>query len=88
MRPFRVWQIRSDCREASRQQQKGHVPSERCSRRNGNDLAHQINNPLSNLTNTLFLPATGHNGSDGKIPPTPDLQRLASLVKRLLAFPR
>lgn len=55
-----------------------------------NELAHQINNPLQSLTNILFLAATGHNGPDGQIvaeAATPDLERLANLVKELLALP-
>lgn len=43
------------------------------------------------LTNILFLAATGNNGPDGKIVAelaAPDLQRLADLVKRLLALRR
>jgi transcriptional regulator with GAF, ATPase, and Fis domain len=56
-----------------------------------NDLAHQINNPLQSLTNILFLAATGNNGPDGKLvgeSAAPDLQRLSSLVKKLLALPK
>ncbi len=52
-----------------------------------NELAHQINNPLQSLTNILFLATTGYNGPDGKIvgeSAAPDLQRLSSLVKKLL----
>jgi nitrogen-specific signal transduction histidine kinase len=55
-----------------------------------NELAHQINNPLQSLTNILFFAATGNNGPDGKIvaeSAAPDLQRLSSLVQRLLALP-
>ena len=56
-----------------------------------NELAHQINNPLQSLTNILYLAATGHHGTDGKIvadAAAPDLQRLSALVKSLLALPR
>ena len=55
-----------------------------------NELAHQINNPLQSLTNILFLATTGYNGPDSKIvgeSAAPDLQRLSSLVKKLLALP-
>jgi hypothetical protein len=55
-----------------------------------NELAHQINNPLQSLTNILFLAATGNNGPEGKMvaeSAAPDLQRLSTLVKRLLALP-
>jgi hypothetical protein len=55
-----------------------------------NDLAHKINNPLQSLTNVLYLAAEGHNG-EGARPvgqmAMADLNRLSSLVGRLLALP-
>jgi nitrogen-specific signal transduction histidine kinase len=55
-----------------------------------NELAHKINNPLQSLTNVLFLAAQGHHGEDGKTvgqEALGDLERLSSLVKKLLALP-
>ncbi len=55
-----------------------------------NELAHKINNPLQSLTNILFLAAQGHHGEDGKAvgrEALGDLERLSSLVKKLLALP-
>ena len=55
-----------------------------------NELAHKINNPLQSLTNVLFLAAQGHHGEDGKAvgqEAMGDLERLSSLVKKLLALP-
>lgn len=55
-----------------------------------NDLAHKINNPLQSLTNVLFLAAQGHHGEGGKVVGREawgDLERLSSLVKKLLALP-
>ena len=56
-----------------------------------NKLAHQINNPLQSLINTLYLAAEGNYG-----PPAAevanqalsDLERLSSLVRELLSLPR
>jgi transcriptional regulator with GAF, ATPase, and Fis domain len=55
-----------------------------------NELAHNINNPLQSLTNVLFLAAQGHHGEDGKVvgrEALGDLDKLSSLVKKLLALP-
>jgi transcriptional regulator with GAF, ATPase, and Fis domain len=55
-----------------------------------NELAHQINNPLQSLTNVLYLAVEGHHGEDGKIVGQEglgELERLSSLVKKLLALP-
>jgi hypothetical protein len=55
-----------------------------------NELAHKINNPLQSLTNVLFLAAQGHHGEDGQAvgrEALGDLERLSSLVKKLLALP-
>jgi hypothetical protein len=55
-----------------------------------NDLAHKINNPLQSLTNVLYLAAEGHNGEEarplGQMAMT-DLDRLSTLVNKLLALP-
>lgn len=54
-----------------------------------NQLAHQINNPLQGLTNRLFLAAEGHHGEEARAlgrDALQDLNRLAVLVKRLLAL--
>ena len=55
-----------------------------------NDLAHKINNPLQGLTNLLFLAAEGPSGTDAKElarQAFDDLERLSTLVKKLLAVP-
>ena len=55
-----------------------------------NDLAHKINNPLQSLTNVFYLAAQGHNGEGAKIlgqEAVVELQRLSSLVSKLLALP-
>jgi len=54
------------------------------------DLAHKINNPLQSLTNILYLAAEGYNGEGARevgAQALKDLQRLSSLVKRLLELP-
>ena len=54
------------------------------------DLAHQINNPLQSLTNILYLASEGHHGEGAKSlgqQALGDLQRLSTLVKRLLELP-
>jgi two-component sensor histidine kinase len=56
-----------------------------------NDLAHQINNPLQSLTNILYLAAEGVNGDEAKTvgeQSLNELQRLSSLVQKLLALQR
>jgi hypothetical protein len=56
-----------------------------------NDLAHKINNPLQSLTNLLFLAAKGADGGDAKElaeQAVADLDRLSTLVKRLLELPK
>ncbi len=55
-----------------------------------NDLAHQINNPLQSLTNQLFIAqqqpeGTGERSLADDL--APDLDRLSTLVKKLLALP-
>ena len=55
-----------------------------------NRLAHRINNPLQSLTNLLYLAGSGHHGEDAKTLANQmagDLDRLSSLVKKLLALP-
>jgi hypothetical protein len=55
-----------------------------------NDLAHQINNPLQSLTNQLFLASQGWRGEEAKAfgaTAMVELERLASLVERLLRLP-
>ncbi len=55
-----------------------------------NELAHQINNPLQCLTNKVYLAGTGLQGEQAAALAndlTPDLGRLSSLVKELLALP-
>ncbi len=54
-----------------------------------NDLAHKINNPLQSLTNILYLAAEGHSCRDAKEvgqQALGDLQKLSSLVEKLLAL--
>ncbi len=54
------------------------------------DLAHQINNPLQSLTNTLFLAQQsddpGEQALAGRL--EADFNRLAVLAKHLLELPR
>jgi transcriptional regulator with GAF, ATPase, and Fis domain len=55
-----------------------------------NDLAHEINNPLQGLTNVVYLAAEGVDGTDAKSlarEVSGDLQRLSTLVQRLLTLP-
>lgn len=56
-----------------------------------NELAHEINNPLQSLTNTLYL-AVQEEGTRGDTSLArtllPDFERLAELVRKLLALPR
>ncbi len=55
-----------------------------------NNLAHQINNPLQSLTNTLYIAAEGTGGTDVQSlarDMSDDLQRLSALVKKLLDLP-
>ncbi len=55
-----------------------------------NNLAHQINNPLQSLTNTLYIAAEGTGSTDVQSlarDMSDDLQRLSALVKRLLDLP-
>lgn len=52
-----------------------------------NGLAHQINNPLQKLTNSIFLAATQSEDAPGHIKQaSKDLQHLSSLVQQLLAL--
>jgi nitrogen-specific signal transduction histidine kinase len=53
-----------------------------------NDLAHQINNPLQGLMQTVFL--FGRGGAESNVfaqQAMGDIVRLSDLVKRLLSFP-
>src|ERR1700728_1121527 len=53
-----------------------------------NDLAHQINNPLQGLMQTVFL--FGRGGADSGVfaqQAMGDIVRLSDVVKRLLSFP-
>jgi nitrogen-specific signal transduction histidine kinase len=53
-----------------------------------NSLAHQINNPLQGLMQTVFL--LGRDGSESSVfaqQAMGDLAKLSDLVKRLLSFP-
>jgi hypothetical protein len=51
-----------------------------------NDLAHQINNPLQCLTNTVYLAARGHADTQTFLKQAAEeLDRLALLVKQLLS---
>jgi nitrogen-specific signal transduction histidine kinase len=53
-------------------------------------LAHEINNPLQSMTNAAFLVAAGGKEEDTKSlgrDLSDDIQRLSSLVKKLLAIP-
>jgi hypothetical protein len=55
-----------------------------------NDLAHKINNPLQSLTNILYLAAEGREATDGRAvgqQASGDLEKLSSLVKKLLELP-
>ena len=55
-----------------------------------NKLAHQINNPLQGLTNVLYLAAEAKEGTDARAVARQafgDLEKLSSLVKKLLALP-
>lgn len=52
-----------------------------------NELAHQINNPLQSLTNTLYL--AGRNGPDTQVyvkQATQELKALSELVAKLLSL--
>jgi hypothetical protein len=52
-----------------------------------NGLAHQINNPLQKLTNSIFLADTQSGDASGHIKQaSDDLQQLSSLVQQLLAL--
>lgn len=55
-----------------------------------NNLAHQINNPLQSLTNTLYIASEGLGGSDLQALAqgmADDLRRLSALVNELLNLP-
>jgi nitrogen-specific signal transduction histidine kinase len=55
-----------------------------------NKLAHEINNPLQGLTNVLYLAAEAKEGTDARAVARQafgDLEKLSSLVKKLLALP-
>ncbi len=55
-----------------------------------NELAHQINNPLQGLTNLVYLAAENGNPDSAHQfakQMTPDLQRLCTLVQKLLTLP-
>jgi hypothetical protein len=52
-----------------------------------NSLAHQINNPLQKLANSIFLAGTQSAAASGHIKQaSDDLQQLSSLVQQLLAL--
>jgi nitrogen-specific signal transduction histidine kinase len=52
-----------------------------------NGLAHQINNPLQKLTNSIFLADTQSADASGHVKQaSEDLQQLSSLVQQLLAL--
>jgi signal transduction histidine kinase len=56
-----------------------------------NTLAHNINNPLQSLINTLYLAAEGHYGESARPVGNQalvDIERLSSLVRELLSLPR
>ena len=56
-----------------------------------NELAHEINNPLQSLTNTLFLAKQASGVGDEQslaLKMEGDLQRLSVLAKRLLELPK
>ena len=56
-----------------------------------NDLAHQINNPLQSVLNTLFLAKQTNGIGDERslaLKLTADFDRLAVLAKRLLELPK
>jgi GAF domain len=55
-----------------------------------NQLAHEINNPLQSLTNLVYLAAEGASGSDAKslaVELSSHIQRLSTLVNKLLTLP-
>jgi len=55
-----------------------------------NQLAHSINNPLQNLTNLVYLAGEGNTDQSAKALATDmagDLNKLSTLVKKLLALP-
>lgn len=55
------------------------------------ELAHEINNPLQSLTNTLFLAKQGNGAGSEKslaMRLETDFNRLTALAKRLLELPR
>jgi hypothetical protein len=55
-----------------------------------NKLAHEINNPLQGLTNVLYLAAEAKEATDARAVARQafgDLEKLSSLVKKLLALP-
>ena len=57
--------------------------------RMANELAHQINNPLQSLVNTMYLASEGHSDVDARElgqATMPDLNRLSALVKSLLVL--
>jgi signal transduction histidine kinase len=55
-----------------------------------NDLAHQINNPLQSLTNSIFIASENLSGPDGQAlarDMSADLERLSTLTRKILALP-
>lgn len=54
-----------------------------------NELAHRINNPLQGLTNVIYLAVEGDSDDAKALAQqlSPDLQRLSTLVSKLLALP-
>ena len=53
-----------------------------------NDLAHQINNPLQSLSNTVFLAAQGGLNTQAFVQQaSDDLAKLSELVRKLLELP-
>ena len=55
-----------------------------------NGLAHKINNPLQSLTNILYMASEGYSGEGARVvgeQALADVERLSTLVKRLLSLP-
>jgi hypothetical protein len=71
----------------NQQQQKTILQQTRAAADMANGLAHQINNPLQKLTNSIFLANTQSGDASGHIKQaSDDLQQLSSLVRQLLAL--
>jgi hypothetical protein len=55
-----------------------------------NELAHEINNPLQSLTNSVYIASENLSGSDAQAlarDMSIDLERLSTLTKKILALP-